>query len=324
MLGTVLKQVFRRRDPVIEAPIRFYNHNVLVGQAERKAQFLQRSGFLDYPAIVHLETITLCNAACNFCPYPTTGRKGNRMSDAMISKIIGDLSDIPRDLGFQIAPYKLSDPFLEVRLFDVMDQISARLPNARISLISNGSALTPDKMQMLKRFSNIAYLNISLNYCDAAEYESVMHLPFDRTLRRLRQLHELNAESAFGFPIRLTRVASDGISDHQWLDWCREELPSFEPVIIPRNDWIGEAVTPESSSQVPNVPCHRWFDLSIISTGDVAMCCMDGDARYPKGSVETQHALDIYNQPHLRRLRETLVGRALAGDPCSRCTYLSY
>jgi hypothetical protein len=76
--------------------------------------------------------------------------------------------------------------------------------------------------------------------------------------------------------------------------------------------------------QVPDAPCHRWFDLSIISTGEVAMCCMDGEAKYPKGNVCTDHVLAVYNQPRLRELRESLVSRLAAGEPCSRCTYLSY
>ena len=33
------------------------------------------------------------------------------------------------------------------------------------------------------------------------------------------------------------------------------------------------------------------------------MCCMDGETQYPKGDASTTHVLEIYNQPHLRRLR---------------------
>ena len=54
------------------------------------------------------------------------------------------------------------------------------------------------------------------------------------------------------------------------------------------------------------------------------MCCMDGQAQYPKGDASQQHVLDIYNQPYLLKLRETLPSRVTAGTPCDRCTYLSY
>ena len=53
------------------------------------------------------------------------------------------------------------------------------------------------------------------------------------------------------------------------------------------------------------------------------MCCMDGKAEYPKGDVNDHHVLEVYNQPFLRKLRETLVSRRITGAPCDRCTYLS-
>jgi radical SAM protein with 4Fe4S-binding SPASM domain len=72
---------------------------------------------------------------------------------------------------------------------------------------------------------------------------------------------------------------------------------------------------------VPDVGCTRWFDLSITSTGTVAHCCMDGQAAWPIGNVATQHALEIYNAPHYRLLRERALTR-LEASPCRTCTFL--
>jgi len=120
----------------------YYDEASLRRAMERKAHFLQENSFLHSPAIVHVETLAVCNAACVFCPYPTLARQGERMPDTLIDKIIGDLADIPNNQAFQFAPCKVSEPFVEPRLFDILAQVNARLPNARISLISNGSPLT--------------------------------------------------------------------------------------------------------------------------------------------------------------------------------------
>jgi len=325
MLRTLARQVIsllRRPSPTDGG--QFYAHGDLVRQLEAKAGQLQALGYLDYPAMIHLETITACNAACNFCPYPTVARKGNRMPDSLIEKVVRDLKDVPPDLPFQIAPYKLSDPFLESRLFDIMDLVTAELPGARISLITNGAALTDRKAEQLTKYANVAYLSVSVNSCDDVEYEQVMQIPFARTLERLRALHDRTEAGNFDFPVRITRVSGTRADDVQWMDWCRERFPHFKSSIIPRNDWIGDVPNVLAKLQVPDAPCHRWFDLSIVSTGEVAMCCMDGEAKYPKGNVRTKHVLAVYNQPRLRQLRESLVSRLSAGDPCSRCTYLSY
>lgn len=268
--------------------------------------------------------MAVCNAACSFCPYPQLERKGTKMFDALIEKIIDDLTAMPRNLMSQLAPYKVSDPFIEPRLFDFIDLACAKLPGARISLITNGSALTERKIEQLKKVKAMAYLNVSLNYDNAEEYEEVMQLPFDRTLQRLDALQRAKTAGGLDFMIRLTRVSGDLSSDAAFLQWTRQRYPGFEAAILPRNDWLGEVVIENALSQVPDARCHRWFDLSVTATGVVAMCCMDGEAKYPKGDASRQHVLEIYNQPWLPALRRDLTSRKHAGSPCDRCTYLSY
>ena len=87
----------------------------------------RKSPYLDFPAHVHLETNALCNAACTFCPYPTLERKGAKMPDALIAKIIEDLRDIPQTLPFQLSPFKVNEPFLDTRLFSILAQINRAL-----------------------------------------------------------------------------------------------------------------------------------------------------------------------------------------------------
>lgn len=328
MLWSLLKQVLAPKGAeqqftdLEELP--FYDPEKLGRWITRKAEQLRAHDYLDWPAIVHMETIAMCNAACDFCPYPSLARKGERMPDALIEKIISDLSDIPKHIRFQLAPYKVSDPFLEPRLFDILEQVNARLPNADISIITNGAALTERKIAQLCAVRNVSYLSVSLNYDNPDEYEAVMKIPFERTVKRLDVLHRKTSNGELPFPVRLTRVSDNRLSDTLFLSWTKATYPAFVTRILPRNDWLGQVATASAVPEVPDVPCHRWFDMSITATGKVAMCCMDGEARYPKGDVNTSHVLEIYNQPHLRRLRDQLISRRAAGDPCNRCTYLSY
>ena len=326
MLFSILKQIFapgRARAPLVDPEsLPFYDIEQLEDRASEKVEML-RENYLDWPAFVHLETIALCNAACDFCPYPTLERKGTRMPDALIEKVVGDLAGIPRHVGFQLAPYKVSEPFLEPRLFDILALVNRRLPNARISIITNGAALTDRNVDRLLAVREVAYVNVSLNFDNAAEYESVMKIPFERTLRRLDALHERRLAGQLPFPVRLTRVSDNRLTDTRYVGWVRNRYPGFKPAIVNRNDWIGGVDTDAAAPETPDVPCHRWFDLSITATGKVAMCCMDGEVRYPKGDVNESNALDIYNLPRLRQLRQQLISRRAVGEPCNRCTYLN-
>ena len=325
MFGAFLRSYFRRRLD-LEGGFSgdYYDPAQLEGFARQKAERLKAVGLVGFPAIVHLETLAHCNAACNFCPYPTLERKGARMSDALIAKVINDLADMPKDVYFQFAPYKVSEPFLESRLFDILAMANDKLPSARISLITNGSPLTEKKIRQLGDVKNLAYINVSMNFDNPEEYEAVMQLPFARTIERLEVLHRLHAEGVIRCPVRLTRVASNRNDDLSFKQWVGSNFPRFSPAIAPRHDWIGTIDDPAGVAAVPDTPCHRWFDMSITATGVVSMCCMDGDAHYPKGDVNTQHVLEIYNQPWLRELRQTLVSRRTTRSPCNRCTYLSY
>lgn len=330
MLKSVVKEIFfKRKRPVTEQETpdedgHYYRYADMVGRMRERSEALRLTPHLDYPRVVHLETIAICNAACVFCPYPRLERKGERMADALIEKIVDDLRAIPRDLAFQIFPYKVSDPLLDTRLFDILGLIADRLPNAQIYLSTNGSALTDANIAKLGASSNISTLNISLNSDDPEEYEALMKLPFERTVSRLEALHRAMGERAMPFVVRLTRVNVSKSTDSSFRAWCARNFPSFQSQIFPRNDWLGDVVTEGASARIPDAPCHRWFDLSIMATGEVSYCCMDGEGQYVKGDARTQNVLDIFNRPALRRLRNSLPSRLAVGDPCQRCTYVSW
>ena len=84
--------------------------------------------------------------------------------------------------------------------------------------------------------------------------------------------------------------------------------------MIRRGDWLGQVETP--IEHVADVKCIRWFELSITATGQVAHCCMDGQAEWPIGDVTEQHVLEIYNAPDYRRPRQAITSRREA-EPCN-------
>ncbi len=279
----------------------------------------QQTPYLDYPKHVHLETKALCSAACNFCPYPTLERKGTVMPDDLIAKVIDDLTAIPADLPFQLSPFKVSEPFLEQRLFDILATINAKLPNAQITLTSNASPLTESRLKRLLSIQNISYLWISFNDHRRDAYEATMSLSYEHTLDRLRMLHQYKADGKLPFPVILSRVGDGTPVDHEFMQWVYDHFPHFKLSVFQRGGWLGQVDTP--IGPVPNVGCERWFDLSITATGKVAHCCMDGQAAWPIGDVRTQHVLEIYNAPAYRSLRESTLTR-LDAEPCRRCTFL--
>lgn len=281
---------------------------------------LSFSPYLDYPAHVHLETYALCNAACSFCPYPGLERKGTRMPDRLIEKIVDDLTGIPAFLEFQISPFKVNEPFLDTRLFAILALINRRLPQAWLTLTTNGSPVTEEILERLARVQRLRYLWISVNESTGEAYERTMGLPFDRTCARLERIHAWKASGRLQTTVVLSRVASRKAADVAFEEWVRARFPAFHCSLFGRGDWLGQ-VAARAVEPIPDAGCLRWFELSVTATGAVAHCCMDGEAHYSIGDVNTNHALDIYNAPGYRRLRETARTRRDA-SPCRGCAFL--
>lgn len=133
---------------------------------------------LDVPNEVSIETFTQCNAHCSFCPYPTLERKGTRMSDALLDKLVRELAAMPKPVA--VSPFKVNEPLLDNRLIPLCERINREAPHIRLRIFTNGSPLTPEKVAALARLK-IEYLWVSLNSHIPEEYNRVMGLKFEQT-----------------------------------------------------------------------------------------------------------------------------------------------
>lgn len=266
-----------------------------------------RENYLDQPNEISIETLTRCNAACTFCPYPTLERIGERMPDDLLYRLVDEMAEFERP--FLFSPFKVSEPLLDKRLFPLLERMNERVPQARIRIFTNGAALTWANAEKLSWVDNLE-LWISVNSHRKEEYEPLMGLNFERMLQNVDQLHG----SDFPHPVTVLRVGADP----GFLAFCEDRWPHFERLLIKKDGWLG--YTEPDIGEIPDTPCARWFELSITSSGVVSLCCMDGKAEFPIGDVREQTLLEVYNSPHWRNRREAMVSRETI-YPCSTCTY---
>jgi len=278
---------------------------------------LRASRYMDFPAEVTIETQAVCNAKCNFCPYPTMERQGDKMTNELIDKIIDDLRQIPTDLPFSISPFKVSDPFLDKRIFSILEKINLVLPQAKLRLFTNGSPLTEKIIEKIALVKNVTHLWISLNESEPVAYENVMGLPFFKTTEKLDLLHRY-VSAGYPHKVTLSRVVDSSNRDEEFSNFVNTRYPLFECFLIGRSDWTGQ-VSLDLNKKVPQTACGRWYELSIMASGKVALCCMDGEGKYVIGDVNTHSALEIYNNPEYKKMRQYTFTRLAAADPCMTC-----
>ncbi|GAB4375956.1 MAG: SPASM domain-containing protein [Elainellaceae cyanobacterium] len=285
---------------------------------QKVVQSWQSSHYMDYPQQVHIETQTVCNAKCVFCPYVELDRVGQRMSDELFTKIVNDLTAIPTSVPFTVCPFKISDPILEKRLPEMIDILQGKLPSVTIHLATNGSAFTESKIDALATTRRSVNINVSLNDHRSETYEKLMSLKFERTISNLELLHDKFVRGEFPHHVAIGRVSGNREEDIEFLEWVSKKFPHFRVIIKPAGNWIGNVSSRTHDAVLP-IGCLAWFQVSIMATGDVALCCMDAYGEKLLGNVSTSSVLEIYNSPEHRQYRESQSRTNLS--PCSKCTY---
>jgi len=265
--------------------------------------------YAEQPGEVSLETFSHCNAKCTFCPYTTLERLGTKMPDALIDRLIDEMSGFEHP--FYFSPFKVNEPLLDKRLLRICRTFNEKVPNSAIRLFSNGSALTDKNIDGIAELKNVAHLWVSLNSHKPREYAELMGLDFDHTAGNLDRLHERE----FPHPVTVSRVGDDA----DFVRYVRWRWPKFQVAVIKRDAWID--FTNADALVVPDTACGRWWELNITATGKAALCCMDGEGRFGFGDVNEQSLLEIYNHPTLKAWRDGMMSRKAVGSPCNSCTY---
>lgn len=277
-----------------------------------------RARYLDWPHEVSLETFARCNAACTFCPYTTLDRIGEKMPDELIDAVIEELKQHPRPFFF--APFKVNEPFLDKRLIPICRKVNEEIPRARLRLFSNGSALTDRHMTEVAGLRNVEHLWISLNECDPEAYRRTMGLEFDRTAANLDRLHDMVEAGAFRHRVMVSRVCEEfggaSVNDEWFSQYVECRWPLFGCHLIKRDAWLGFL---PGDVEIPDAPCGRWFELNIMATGKIALCCMDSSGQFQIGDIRNG-VYASYNAPHWRERREKMLSRREV-HPCSGCSY---
>lgn len=282
-------------------------------------------GRIDYPAVVTIETFMKCNARCTFCPYPVMAEQGiraeDKMSTALYEKIINDLKDIPPQIGFTLNLSRVNEPLLDTRIYDFLKHANDELPGCSVWLPSNGSTLTEKNLNRLNDIPCFSSLGISINSNDPDEYERIMGLPFERTVRNIDRLHAMMTAGELNFKVLLSHVVVDREKQQEINAWINDRWPGFDITAYEPTDWLGRTSNKTRGKQAPVTPCLDWYQVHILADGNEALCCFDAYGEHAQGNARDQHILDIYNVAWQRKARKYMLARQSETVPeiCHQC-----
>ncbi len=271
-----------------------------------------------FPAVVRIETTNACNARCTICPHGEIQRPIARIDDDLFTKLIDECADSGCK---EVHLHNFGEPLLDKRLEDRVRYAKDKgLP--KVKIFSNGSLLTGDRARGLIE-AGLDEVKISFDGATKEEFEQIrVPLKFDRVVENIKRLVALRDEMQS--PLRV-KVACCSTTDKQGTMRSLEQIVdgfSFGKIHNWGGDDSTESDSPQSNGRVRK-PCSRlWRTFTILSSGDVALCCLDYDGRVVLGRVDARTSIgEIFRGPRYSEVRRCHRRAAQAEiDLCRHCT----
>ena len=266
-----------------------------------------------FPPLVRIETTNACNARCTICPHRSLKRPIQRMDDTLFTRVIDECAAAGCR---QVHLHNFGEPLLDKDLEQRVRYAKMRgIP--KVKIFSNGSLLAEERARGLIA-AGLDEIKISFDGATADEFESIrVPLKFDTVVANIRRVVELRNEMGSSLAIH---VACCSTRDKQATMHSLERIVdgfSFGKV----HNWAGEEYT--APPQGVRKPCSRlWKTFTVLSNGDVALCCLDYDGQHLLGRLDGRtRIVDVWRDAPYRSIRQKhLRGRQDEITLCRGCT----
>jgi len=268
---------------------------------------------------LQIETTSTCSAACHFCVYPTSDRKGGLMSQSLYAKIIAEAAEIPEIDTLTLVG--LGEPTLDPHLESRIAIARARMPQVRIEIYTHGAHLPPKRFDALKA-AGLSGIVFSLNAVRQEQHEAIMGLKgkFDTVCTNIDYAIANKGDMA----LEIHAVANP---DRFPMDDC---LTFYERwgkrgeggygIAVYEGNWSGGNRLIRSFK--PNECCDRALrQIYVMYVGRVATCCFDPTGKQIFGDLNTHTIKEVYNGPEYFAFREAHFNdKADRYEICRGCT----
>jgi len=256
----------------------------------------------DFPRTVQIQTMTGCNAACVFCPYPLTVESQPKgfMKKELFEAII---DEIAAQGVRRISPYLMNEPFLDPGMVDRLAYIKSKIPDARLVVTTNGSRLSPALVDRLIASDTLHALYISFQGVEKEPYESTMKgsMVFEQNMANVE--HLIGKWQAAGgrerFKIVISMVKTNRIdTDKAIAFWQAKGVESKWTPLENRggNIAIARDLAPADRPMRRFANCTRLFKQAyIMFNGDMVLCCTDYTRKVVLGNVDGSSISAVWN-----------------------------
>lgn len=296
--------------------------------------------------LIQVETASRCNGKCVFCPYQGSwsSKHPGEMSDEVYGKTLQDIAG----LGIKIerfCPYLTNEPFLDPKILPRIHRGWEVLRPDCVEIATNASVLTPAVAERLA--DTVEDINheiwISFHGVNKAMYESVMGLPFERTMANIINLLKLSETRKLRIVIRGSGFSRYDTTRHPyhfertdfrkfWDDAAKTNgiKAQFDVKFIPYHDRAGNLKHKDGydfrvhRESLAGAYCWRADKaLHITWDGLVIICCNDTHREVVYGNIASTALKDILGGSACVNARKMAFGEIESAPDfiCKRCAW---
>jgi len=259
---------------------------------------------------VCIETSSVCNTACSFCPHSTMEREKKVMDDETFERVLDQIKGFgTRNLGM----YFFGEPMTDPKLAERIKQLKSGF-TSYVQIVSNGLILKENRAKELIE-SGVDEVLFSLDASTEEEYKKVRKGSFEKVLANIEGLISLKKYMNKRSPKIIVRIMVTKDNRKEVKEFVKTWRDKVDEVQFGRvHDFCqGE------DKKVINTPClFLWTQFIILSNGDVIPCCMDYDGTMVIGNIKKKTLEEIWRGKKLMELRK----KHLAGEYpgiCANC-----
>jgi hypothetical protein len=275
---------------------------------------------------VSLEAHTVCNQACYFCPVSVAPRDDYFMPTELYERIVGELA-VYRDTVEAVFMISYNEPTVDKRFVEQARTIKqAGLPPA---VLTNGSGLTPDRIDQLVEMGGLRYLLINLSTVDREHYKKTRggdHLKV--VMRHLEHARDKAVAEKMEIVVLGTGDAQHR-KDHAELveRFAGSRFDVKYDEVMDRAGYlqIGKSVQHDGKQLCgcDNVGSRPFQHLHVTPHGKCVLCCEDYDEQYVVGDLTRESVHEVLTGDTMAEMRRWAYGVEAAPDDfiCRRCVF---
>ena len=287
---------------------------------EKFRNYLQRrispqedfEALLEFPRFFEIETVNTCNARCPMCTIDEWTRHSPTMKMDLFRKLadeIGEFSDVIQ----RVSLYRDGEPLLDKKMPERIAYLKDKGVKT-VSIATNVSLLNEKNATDILK-GGIDHIILSIDSLQKEVFESIrVRLNFEEVLENALRFIELRNAIRPEAQIVIRMIRQEGNMD-EWPSyhdfWSPKVAPHDRVYFHNLHNWGSQLTDFQkmNDSFEPQLPCVAlWSLLVIFANGDVPLCNVDFNNKFPTGSVMDNSIRELWQSKVMSERRRLHFG----------------